>query len=153
MPADQPAGPERRPWGGVAGSELALDDLRERLGRLPADHPSAPGDRPRPEPEAADQAGEPPGSGEPVPVPKAARERERSGLPDQAARIDRLAKLLGPGERAGPAGPPGRPGSGVADAPGAVSPLASPERHETYRPWFSEPDQPWFSPDRGDHSG
>jgi hypothetical protein len=83
-------------------------------------------------------------------VPGAAQERERPGLLDQVARIDRLAKVLGPGERAGS---PGHRGSGVADAPGAVSPSAGPERHEPYRPWFSEADPPWFSPGRGDHSG
>ena len=139
MPADQPEGPRRSP----------LDDLRERLARLPAGHPSAPRDRPPAGPESPGQGGEPPGPGEPPPIPST-RRSERPGLLEQAARLERLSRVLWTGARAGN---PGQQGSGAADATEGTSPLTGPERRGAYQPWFADADRPWFSPDRGGRSG
>jgi hypothetical protein len=122
LPADsEPADSEPVDAGTLSRGEW--EDLRRRLERLPAGHPS------RPDGEAEAAAGrdggvaDPSGHAAPDPgggqraVPDAGRERQ--------------------------AGKAGRGGSG---GPGE---LAGPDRHEPYRPWFTagEPAEPWFTAD------
>ena len=98
------------------------DDLRQRLERLPAGHPSSPDDEARADEAGADQ-----------PRPDEARADERAE-PD-GRQPDRP-------ERAGPGG---RSGLGGHDTRSA----AADGRREPYQPWFAsgESPEPWFSAD------
>src|SRR6266702_516582 len=147
-PADQP----RR----------ALDDLRERLARLPVSHPSSRGFGRRAEdagseddslaPEIADSAQEAdPGPGEEAGYPDGGEAGEQPGqsqpdLPDRLGRLDRLSRVLGGGHRSGSDGTAGR-GRGGGLSPGSGKP-------GPYRPWFAPGElcQPWFRPDPSDRS-
>jgi hypothetical protein len=154
-----------------------FDDLRERLARLPASHPSAPGYRDWPEEPAgpADQAGDgsladdgpPPGgdspdSGErPDPVAAAAD----TATPEVAEPGDTGPDDAEPGDAGEPDGTEGdsepdrgaatqRPGRGGRAGGTAVGYLLVDGGDGPYRPWFTgEPPRPWFSDDPPGRSG
>jgi hypothetical protein len=144
-----------------------FDDLRERLARLPASHPSAPGYRDWPdEPAGPDaragdgsRAGDgPPGGGSPDsrrPDPVAAP--ADAAVPGDAEQDD-AGEPEGTGDdsepgRPGPAGPdmgPGaathRPGWGRRAGGTAVGYLPVDGGDGPHRPWFTgEPPQLWFT--------
>jgi hypothetical protein len=154
-----------------------LDDLRQRLARLSASHPSSPGFETRGDGSgggeaAKERAGggeaaqEPAGGGEAAQEPaeggegagggEGAREPPASGgqageggrdLTDALGRLDRLSRLVGGGGRAG-SDRPATGGRGEGVLPGSGT-------RDPYRPWFApgEVCQPWFSPDQSDRSG
>jgi hypothetical protein len=116
------------------------DDLRQRLERLPAGHPSSPeggaradGDNEaREDDEArADEA-------------RADEPRPDEAKPDESAPDERPESEGRPDRRERP-GPGGRSGRGGHDAGSA----AADGRREPYRPWFTsgESPEPWFSAD------
>jgi hypothetical protein len=123
---------------GVSGlGRSEWQQLRQRLERLPAGHPSAPDDDgpPAEEPDEDGSQGEAldgdPGSAE------AADGHDRDGgRPADPGRGERSAR---------PARPHGssRPGGGDTQAAGALG------RAEPYRPWFASGDsaEPWFATD------
>lgn len=153
----------------------ALEDLRERLARLPASHPSSRGfgrraedagsgsaedaDSPGAEsaedvslpPETSDSAQEAgPGPEEEAGCPDGSEAGEQPGpsQPDPADRLgraDRLSRLLGGGDRSGSDGTAGRGRGGGLPGSGKPGP---------YRPWFAPGElcQPWFRPDSSDRS-
>jgi hypothetical protein len=164
-PAERP-GSRRSPF----------DDLRERLARLPASHPSAfpadappkgpgacPADREQPLNDTAaerePEGGSPPGAGA---APAGRAGPRRLGVPGRDGPGFPGPDGPGfPGQRSGP--PPGldrlarlarvlRPGHRDGTRP--VIPPAAASR-EPYRPWFADPDRPWFSvpPDGGSPQG
>jgi len=168
----EPAGSGRDPLG----------DLRERLARLPAGHPSSPDYRPSPE------QGEDGGVAYGAPADLAsdshrAADSDRGEDGDPAEDSDRgeeadlgggepgrgdLGGTEGPGEgaadredRAGGPHPRGAGRPGGADRSRHSQPTSrgpGPGRSpggEPYRPWFSSGVGPdlWFSPDSGDRSG
>jgi hypothetical protein len=130
-----------------------FDDLRERLARLPASHPSAPGYRDRPddtEPDARAGADPPdvrtgPGTRAGADPPA---EADDAGEPDGTGEDDETT-------RAGPGGPDSgrgpatqRPGRGGRPVGTAVGYLPAESGDGRYRPWFTgEPPRPWFSDD------
>ncbi len=152
MHPDRPGPADRPPRAGP------LDDLRERLARLPSSHPSSPeyappestgpdkedittddgGAAPAPDSEPEDGGAVPAPDSEPLPVER-----------DDGA------------ERSDPDGPGvlGRPGRARAAAgrarPGAPTEVVSPGPDEPYRPWFSggRSPRPWFSAGPRDRSG
>jgi len=119
-----------------------FDDLRERLARLPASHPSAPGYRDWPD--------------EPTEPGAVAGD----GLPDDAGEPDGTGDDSEP-DRNGPDGPDTgrgaasqRPGRGGWAGGTAVGYLPVDGGDGPYRPWFAgEPSQPWFSDDPPGRSG
>jgi hypothetical protein len=155
--------------GGTGQARAASDDLRRRLDRLAACHPSSPDYRamaygePQPgEPDSGEPGTGEPESGEPdyreteydaagagaerandEQDRQAARPGGRDGEP--ASRGEKPAGALGPGRPAGwPAGDAGhRPDGGAAGG------LAG--RREPYRPWFTagESPEPWFTGESG----
>jgi Amidohydrolase family len=123
-----------------------LADLRERLARMPAGHPSSPDYRPAQEPaDGSDRGGEGDGLG----GEESAGDGEAAG--ETAAGAEREPE--GPHRPGAPR--PEDTGRGRPDQPrprGQGSGLPRPG--EPYRPWFSSGDgpQPWFSPESGDRS-
>lgn len=111
------------------------EDLRQRLERLPAGHPSSPDDDGDAAEAGADAARTEDGR---VGDPGADQGSTGQGRDEHADRDGRL----GPDRRAGPDehGGPGRRYAG---------PTLGPEQREPYRPWFSSGDwpDPWFAPD------
>ena len=155
--------------GGTGEARAAGDDLRQRLDRLAACHPSSPDYR---ETAAdygdADYRDTAADHGEPAPdyrdavpdygetdygeteydVAGAGAERARDEQDRQAARSDRRGD--GPAGRLGPGRPAGwRPGPGHRPDGGAASGPAG--RSEPYEPWFTagESPDPWFTGDSG----
>ena len=152
--------------GGTGAARAASDDLRQRLDRLAACHPSSPDYRdtaPDYGDTAADYADAVPDYRDTVPDygeteydvagagaeramdeqdRLAARSDRRDGEP--ARRGDRPPGRLGPGRPAG-----WRPGPGHWPDGGAASGPAG--RSEPYRPWFTagESPDPWFTGDPG----
>jgi hypothetical protein len=114
------------------------DDLRQRLERLPAGHPSSPDSEGGADEAWADAA-----------VEDGARDGEApadEARPDESA-ADERAEPGGQADRRERAGPGGRSGRGGHDAGSA----AADGRPEPYRPWFAsgESPEPWFSADPG----
>lgn len=164
-----------------AGGRDPLGDLRERLARLPAGHPSSPDYRP---PQGQGEDGDM-ASGAPADLARDSHSAEDGGRAEEGdlgdsdfgdgglGRDELGGDDLGRGGEAAGEGTADR-----ADKPGGPHPrgAARPEgagrsRHgqpasrvpgpgrsqggEPYRPWFSSGDEPdlWFSPDSGDRSG
>lgn len=111
------------------------EDLRRRLERLPAGHPSSPDD----DGDAAEARAD-------AGWTEDGRVDERGAAKDSAGRggeehADRGGQA-GPDRRIGPDGPagPGRCRAGLAGGP---------DQREPYQPWFASGDwpEPWFSAD------
>jgi hypothetical protein len=143
-----------------------FDDLRERLARLPASHPSAPGYRDVPDdrteadaaqpdaaqPDAAQPDAAQPDAGEPDGTGADSAEDGADSAEDGADSAEDGADPGGPDAGRGIAtvrpGRDGRPGGA------AVGYLAADGGDGPYRPWFSaEPPRPWFSDDPAGRSG
>jgi hypothetical protein len=132
LPAGSSAADARAP--GLRRAEW--EQLRRRLERLPAGHPSSPDDD-GPEAEAPD-ADDPDaevldgdaGNGQPGPADGHDRDRDR---PDDRGR--------------GPGGERRDRGTGTSRPGGDRQPLAAAGPREPYRPWFvsGEPADPWFT--------
>jgi hypothetical protein len=146
----------------------ALDDLRDRLARLPASHPSAPGYRDWPggpgEPDPPE--GDEPESGEPESDEPGGYEPEvGDDRPDDVDGPDEVDEPGGDGvtDRAAPAGPEAERRAGTQRPAGWRRPDGAAAAHlpvggtgdrGPYRPWFSgEPPRPWFSGDPPGRSG
>jgi hypothetical protein len=162
-----------RPGPGAARRD-PLGDLRERLARLPAGHPSSPDYRPAQERGGEGDRGE-------------ASDRGEAGVRGEAGDLAGGAEGLARGEEGLDGGEEGlargdeaageaaadrergadrahRRGAARPEGGGLNRPGQSPPRplgsglsqgREPYRPWFSPGDEPelWFSPDSGDRSG
>jgi hypothetical protein len=144
-----------------------LGDLRERLARLPAGHPSSPDYRPAQESGGEGARGEASDRGEAGDRGEAellARGDEGLAGDDEGlAGVDEAAGE-GTADREREADRPHRRGAARPEGGGLNRPGQSPSRPpdsglsqggEPYRPWFSPGDEPelWFSPDSGDRSG
>jgi hypothetical protein len=105
------------------------DDLRQRLERLPAGHPSSPDDEARAD--ADDEA-------------RDGQARADEARPDESAADERAEPDGRPDRREG-TGRGGRSGRGGHDAGSA----AADGQREPYQPWFAsgESPEPWFSAD------
>jgi hypothetical protein len=126
---DLPADREPADAGAGALSRGEWDDLRRRLERLPAGHPSHPdaeGEARVGEALASEDSGSP--EAPEAPDPRNGRDRG----PEREAR-DRNA------------------GEGGRDRPGTHGDLGGLGRREPYRPWFTagESPEPWFAADPG----
>ncbi|HUZ37189.1 MAG TPA: hypothetical protein VMV17_12745 [Streptosporangiaceae bacterium] len=159
MHPDRPAPADAGGW----PRRGALDDLRERLARLPPSHPSAPtyGER-RGGSGEADGSRQPddlrqpddPGNPESGEEPEGWQEPEGSGGPDDPPEPGEPEGDAGAGGRGRPGGhgrTGGRGGEGRALEPG----VGGSGLGEPYRPWFfgGESPKPWFSDDRHGRSG
>jgi hypothetical protein len=114
------------------------DDLRQRLERLPAGHPSSPHDSLPDDGDGPDD-GDWPGDAGSRPGPA---ESEPAETDDQEADPDTGRATRGPHAEGHRGGSPDRHDGRWAALPG---------QREPYRPWFTagESPEPWFYPDPG----